>query len=61
MELDKVGKEIGWKEVTELNRNAVHRQLDELNGKISSARIAIKGSFSPVPVLHQNPLCYLNH
>ncbi|VDP51472.1 unnamed protein product [Heligmosomoides polygyrus] len=46
VELDKVGKEIGWKEVTELNRNAVHRQLDELNGKISSARIAIKGAAS---------------
>ncbi|VDO91494.1 unnamed protein product [Haemonchus placei] len=44
VELDKVGKEISRKEVTELSQEAVHRQLNELNSKITSAKIAIKGS-----------------
>ncbi|VDL77381.1 unnamed protein product [Nippostrongylus brasiliensis] len=30
--------------MTELNRTAVHRQLDELNAKITSARIGLKGT-----------------
>ncbi|KAK5977131.1 WSD domain-containing protein, partial [Trichostrongylus colubriformis] len=42
--LDKIEKEISWKEMTGLNQEAVHRQLNELNSKISSAKIAIKGS-----------------
>ncbi|KAJ1350736.1 hypothetical protein KIN20_006607 [Parelaphostrongylus tenuis] len=44
--LEKIGDEVDWKEVTERNRNAVHRQLDELTARITTAKIFIKGATS---------------
>ncbi|RCN31739.1 hypothetical protein ANCCAN_22473, partial [Ancylostoma caninum] len=44
VELDKVGEEVDWKSITELDRNAVHRRLDELEARISKAKIAARMS-----------------
>ncbi|KJH47457.1 Bromodomain protein [Dictyocaulus viviparus] len=44
VDLEKIGDQVDWKTVTEQNRNAVHRQLDELIARITSAKIFIKGT-----------------
>ncbi|KAL6725591.1 hypothetical protein Aduo_007632 [Ancylostoma duodenale] len=44
VELDKVGEEVDWKNITELDRSAVHRRLDELEARISKAKIAARMS-----------------
>ncbi|EPB80343.1 Methyl-CpG binding domain protein [Ancylostoma ceylanicum] len=44
IELDKVGDEVDWKNISELDRNAVHRRLDELEARISKAKIAARMS-----------------
>lgn len=43
VELDKVGDEVDWKSITELDRNVVHRRLDELEARSSKAKIAARG------------------